>query len=75
MNNLERTHQQLPVYYSPQKQSSTSSRTFAEEAFRCPGEESPCFDTKKIQIEFATPDPKGPQAFNESYAIRCGVTK
>ena len=69
MNNLDHT----PMYYSPQKQSSSSSRTFAEEAFRMPGEESPCFDTKKIHVEFATPDPKGLQPFNDSYAHR--VTK
>ena len=75
MNNLAETHHQLPVYYSPQKQTSTSSRTFAEEAFRCPGEGSPCFDTKRIQIEFATPDPKAALASRESYAIRGEMTK
>ena len=73
MNNLDRNDTHLQMYYSPQKQSSSSSRTFAEEAFRMPGEESPCFDTKKIHVEFATPDPKGLQPFNDSYAHR--VTK
>lgn len=75
MNNLHRNHAQLPVYYSPQKQSSSSSRTFAEEAFRMPGGESPCFDTKRMHADFATPDPKGLQPYNESYATRWGMTK
>ena len=40
---------------------SSSSRTFAEEAYGYHGQDvqsSPAFTAKKIQVEFATPDPK-----------------
>ena len=40
---------------------SSSSRTFAEEAYLYQGgdiQSSPAFTTKKIHVDFATPDPK-----------------
>ena len=69
MNNLVYDQPQPQLYYSPQKQSSASGRTFAEQAFSHLREDgSPIASNKKIMVEFATPDPKGDMCASESYA-------
>ena len=69
MNNLVYDQPQPQVYYSPQKQSSASGRTFAEQAFSHLREDgSPIASNKKIMVEFATPDPKADMCASESYA-------
>ena len=68
MNNLVYDQPQPQLYYSPQKQSSASGRTFAEQAFSHLREDgSPIASNKKIMVEFATPDPKGDMCSSESY--------